>query len=111
MIKIVQETRDELGTARGIAIAASEPSRASAVDHVVESVQVVLVLKKLAMTTKTGSQSMGFVMKFVRWVLPLPFRLRGSVPPSFERTHFDSKLHHLLWLALAHVQCLRAHGS
>ena len=74
LIKIVEEMRGALGTVRGIAIVASEPSRVYVVGRVVASVQVVLVPWKLTMTTRTGSQSTGFVMKFVKWVLSLPFR-------------------------------------
>jgi len=110
--EIVEETRDGLGTAKGIAIAASEPSRAYAVGRVAASVQGVLVPRRLTMTTQTGSQSMGFAMTFVKWVRSLPpFRRRRFVPPSFERIHLGATLRHWSGLALAHVRCLCAHGS
>lgn len=110
LTEIVEETRDGLGTVRGIAIAASEPSRAYVVGRVLASVQVVLVPRKLTTTTQTGSQKMGFVMTFVKWVLSLPFRRWGFVPLSFQRIHFGSMLHHLSRLALARARCSCAHG-
>ena len=65
------------------------------------------------MTAQTGSQSKGFVMKFVKWVRLLPSRWRSSafVPRLFEWTHFDSELHRWSKSVLARVRFLCAHVS